>query len=78
VQDARVAQPGLPDSPTGCRHSPRNPFDTEKIPIWIPRGDLDQKRSITASQVDFERGRSGKNRLDIQRRKIVRGNNFGI
>ena len=78
VQDARVSEPGPRDSSTRCAHSSGHPLDAEKIPPEVKRGTFDQECSIAATKIDLERCLSGKNSLDIQRRKIICRENFGI
>ena len=57
-------------------HPAPEPFDSEKIPFWIARGEFCQKGSIAASKIDFKRSSSAINSLQIERLEIILGNNL--
>lgn len=77
-QNARIGEFASRNFPVRASHSPKKTFDSKKVPSWIVRGDFDEKGSVAAPQIDLKRCASAIDGFQIERRKIIRRNDFCV
>jgi len=77
-QNARVRELALHDFPVRSPHSSEETFNSKKIPGRIGPGEFHEKRPVPASKIDLDRRASTIDGLQIERRKIIRGNDFHV
>lgn len=70
-QNAGVRHSAAPDVAAGSANSAGEPFDPKKVVLWIRIGAGDQKRSITAAEINLQRGLSSINRRKIERPEVI-------
>src|SRR5436190_589284 len=76
AQDARVGQAVRSNLPAGTPHPPDQTLNPEKIAFRVGSSRRGEKRSVAASEIDFERRRVAIDSLEIERSEIIRRNNF--
>ena len=77
-QNARVRELALRNFPVRAPHSPEETFNSKKIPCRIGRGHFHEKGPVSASKIDLDRRASTIDGLQIERRKIIRRNDFHV
>jgi len=77
-QNARVRELALRDFPVRSPHSFNETFNSKKIPGRIGPGHFHEKRPISASKIDLDRRASTIDGLQIERHKIICGNDFRV
>jgi hypothetical protein len=75
-QDARVRQPRALDFPAGCAHSAEQTLDAEEISVWILAGKGREKRTVSATEVDFDWSAAAEDVLEVERRKTIGRDDF--
>src|SRR5919106_4896825 len=77
LQDARVGEVIAFDLAAGASHAPRHALNSEKVSGRVRRGGRREKQSIAAAKIDLKRPSVAVDGLEIQRRKIIRRDDFG-
>ena len=77
-QNTRVRELALCDFPVRAAHSSAETFNSKKIPCRIGPGHFHEKRPVATSKIDLDRRASTIDGLQIERRKIIRGNDFPL
>lgn len=70
-QNAGVRHLAALDVAARSTRSAREPFDPKKVVLWIRIGAGDKERSITAAEINLQRGPSSINRRKIERPEVV-------
>jgi hypothetical protein len=77
-QNARVRELALRDFPVRAPHPSEETFNSKKIPCRTGPGHFQEKRPVSASKIDLDRRASTIDGLQIERSKIIRGNDFHV
>ena len=75
---ARVRQADAFDFSTGSAHPTKQAFDAQKILVGIFLCNRRQKRTVTAAEIDFDRGIATKNGAKVDRGETIRDDEFGL
>jgi hypothetical protein len=77
-QNTRVGEFAVRNFPVRASHSPKKTFNSKKVSPWIGRGYFDEKGTVAATQIDLEGRAPAIDGLQIQRREIIRRNDFDV
>ena len=78
TQDTGVAQTAEVDPAASASDSPGQPLDSKKISGRIRRGHGREKQTVAASKIDLERRVTPVDCLQIERREMIRANDFRL
>ena len=70
-QHARVVEISMHDFPACAPDATEKTLDAEEIALRILFGQCDEKRTVAASEIDFERSAARKDRLEIEDLEII-------
>ncbi|HZE12543.1 MAG TPA: hypothetical protein VE086_02190 [Chthoniobacterales bacterium] len=74
TQNPRVSQTSPLNFPTGAADPSYETFDSKKVALGMFSGDSHKKRTVAAAQIHFARRNSPVDDSQIERFKIIRGN----
>ena len=78
TQDPGVAQTAQFDLAAGASHSPDHPLNPKKISCRIRRSQGGEKQAVAAPEINLERCVAPVDILQIERREIIRTNDFRL
>jgi hypothetical protein len=78
VQNAGIGETTGFDFAARAPHASWHALNSKKVSGWVCRGGRRQKQSIAASQINLQRRPVAIDALEIQRRKIIRGDDFRL
>lgn len=76
AQNARVLEASTLNSSAGAADPSRQAFDSKKIVVGIFRRDGHEKRTVTATEIDFQRGNPSVHGSQIELFEIIRRDEF--
>lgn len=76
VEDARVGHRLVFDLAARASHSSRQSLHPQKISRGIRRRGCSEKGAVTTPKIDLKRSATPVDRLEVQRREIIRRDNF--